>query len=47
MRVYPMLAGCWSKCMMLRVVLHHQKVAAEGELRFLLGRLAHFQAASL
>jgi len=45
--VYNMLGGCRSKRMMLRVTSRHQKVADEGELRFLLGRLAHFQAAFL
>lgn len=45
LRVYSLLAGCRSKHTMLQVVLHNQKVAAEGELRFLL--LAHFEAASL
>ena len=47
LHVYNMLAGCRSKRTMLRVILHNQKVAAEGELRFLLGQLARFQAASL
>lgn len=45
--VYNMLGGCRSKCPMLCVISLKQNVADEGELRFLLGWLVHFQAASL
>lgn len=47
LHVYNMLGGCRSKHTILCAISHNQKVADEGELRLLLGQLAHFQAASL
>lgn len=47
LHVYNVLGGCRSKHTMLCAISHNQKVADEGELRLLLGQLAHFQAASL